>query len=222
MSPKQNHRGQFEEWAKIRINEQMLAINLRWLWLVVSIFYLFPAFGQGLTDVDAGPLNLARLQHQKTAMLTLGGWAVGNIAIGAALRGSRTGPDRYFHDMNAYWNIVNLGIASIGYFTALREAPESYTLFQSISKHYSFQKVLLFNAGLDVGYMLGGLYLQERARRGGENADRLKGFGQSILLQGGFLFAFDVVNYFISAKLDQRFDTLLSFQGNGISLTWQF
>ncbi|MEL6141610.1 MAG: hypothetical protein AAFU67_08325 [Bacteroidota bacterium] len=166
------------------------------------LFFCFLFFGtliaQSEKSVSIIDFNLSRIQHQRRAMLVLGGWAVSNIALGASLRGNATGETRYFHDMNAYWNVVNLGIAGLGYFAALREDPSALDVYGTIQKHYAFQKILLFNAGLDIGYILGGLYLTERARRGGENADRLKGFGKSIMLQGGFLFAFDLVNYFIS------------------------
>lgn len=155
-------------------------------------------------------------------MLVLGGWAVTNIGLGAALRGQHSGSEKYFHNMNIYWNVVNLGIAGLGYYTALRETPEAYTAFTTAARHYSFQKVLLFNAGLDVGYLLGGLYLTERAKRGGERADQLKGFGKSVILQGGFLFAFDLVNYFIATRADKNLEILLTSTGNGLGMSLMF
>ena len=190
--------------------------------LLVCFLITTSLFGQD-SSLDLGvDFNVARINHQKQAMLALGGWAMTNIGVSAALRGRHSGAEKYFHDMNIYWNVVNLGIAGLGYYTAMRENPEAYSAFTTAAKHYSFQKVLLFNAGLDIGYMLGGLYLTERAKRGGERADQLKGFGKSVILQGGFLFAFDLVNYYISSRADDKLEILLSATGNGLGLSFIF
>lgn len=164
--------------------------------------------------------NQQGLDHQQRAMLILGGWAVGNIALGASLRGSTSGSTRYFHEMNIYWNLVNLGIAGFGYYSSIQQDPASFDLYTSMQRHASFQKVLLFNAGLDIGYILGGLYLTERARRPNVNSDQLKGFGRSIILQGSFLFAFDLVNYFISNSRNDQLQLLSSPSGLGLSYTF--
>ncbi len=161
--------------------------------------------------------NQDRLQRQRTAMLVLGTWAVGNIASGAALRGRHTGAERQFHNMNIYWNLVNLGLATAGYLSAGKD-PASFDLFETMQAHQSFQKTLLFNAGLDVGYVLGGLYLIERSRRGTKNADTFKGFGRSVVLQGAFLFGFDLVNYFIEAGFTEQLRVFLPPSGPGVGM----
>lgn len=149
-------------------------------------------------------------------MVILGGWAVGNIALGGILRGQHQGVEREFHNMNIGWNLVNLGIATFGYISAAKSDPSALDLYTSINEHHGFQKTLLFNAGLDIGYMLGGAYLMERSKNVEKNADRLKGFGRSIILQGGFLFVFDVVNYFIFASDNDKIQPLIGmdFMGN--------
>lgn len=162
--------------------------------------------------------NEASLQHQRTAMYTLGGWAVANIGIGLALRGSSEGDTRYFHEMNALWNGVNLAIAGIGYYSITRQDPASWELAASFQKHHGFEKILLFNAGLDIGYIAGGLYLTERAKRPGVNQDRLRGFGKSIILQGGFLFVFDLVNYFIASGRDGALNLMLGATQHGLGM----
>ena len=94
--------------------------------------------------------------------------------------------------MNLAWNSVNLVIAGFGYYNALN-AGSDLTLLETFAEQKGIENILLLNAGLDVGYMLGGLYLLERSKNVGKRQDILKGFGQSIILQGGFLFAFDVI-----------------------------
>lgn len=178
-------------------------------------------YAQGL-GLDLLTFNQQSLDHQKTAMLTLGGWAVTNIAAGAVLQGSADGSMKHFHRMNVMWNGVNLAIAGLGYYTAIKSDPAAWDLATSLSKHQGFQKVLLFNAGLDVGYIMGGLYLTERAKRPDVNSDQLKGFGRSIMLQGAFLMVFDLANYFIAAGRNGDIPLLLGGTGDGLGITFIF
>ena len=178
-------------------------------------------YGQTLTD-----FNQTRLDRQRNAMLVLGTWAVGNIAAGAILQGQRTGEDQYFHRMNAYWNGINLVLAGSGLYTALTTDPSGLDFAETLRQQGRLEKILLFNAGLDVGYVLGGAYLMERAKRPDqEHPERLRGFGKSIILQGAFLFAFDLGAYFY---VHQEFDLLPGVIGSvqlgaeGIGLTWRF
>jgi len=169
-------------------------------------------------------INASRLYKQKSSMMVLGGWAAGNIILGLSLFPGRTGSDRYFHIMNAGWNAVNLGIATLGYLTAIKADPTSYDLYQTLAEQRKIQNLLLFNAGLDIGYMVGGAWLIERSRNVENNADRLKGFGQSIILQGAFLFTFDLIAYFAQAAENPKTKVILeslSFNGTGLSFTWQ-
>lgn len=176
---------------------------------LIVAFLLLMASGLAAQSTDLATLNQWRLDRQRTAMLVLGGWAMANITTGIYLRGRTTGPDRYFHTMNAAWNAVNLGIAAVGYWSSLGGDAAGSDLYTSVQQHFNLRQILLFNAGLDVGYMLGGLYLTERAKTSTKNPDRLRGFGRSIILQGGFLFAFDLVNYFIHAGQFKKFQPLL-------------
>ena len=148
-----------------------------------------------------------RIRHQKTLGLTLGGYALANIAVGSVAAGQTTGETNYFHRMNVYWNLFNLGIAGAGLLGPRKRSADGETLGAAIRQHQNMKQVLLFNAGLDVAYVVGGAYLRERGRsqRGTaglpnskpDKADQLRGYGKSVMLQGGFLFAFDMVNYFI-------------------------
>jgi hypothetical protein len=141
--------------------------------------------------------NEHRYKKQRQALTVLGGWAVLNLGTGIALQGRSEGSGKYFHQMNAGWGAVNLAIAGFGYWSVLRSDPAAMSLFNSVNEHYGFQKTLLFNAGLDVGYMIGGAYLLERAKNTApdKNPERLQGFGRSVVLQGAFLFLFDLGAY---------------------------
>ena len=152
--------------------------------------------------------NQQRLQITRIGMLTLGGWAVGNMAISGALLVHSSGPRYYFHQMNVFWNVVNLGLSGFGYYQAFTSDPTTFSLSESIQEQFGMEKLLLFNAGLDVAYLVSGFYLLERSRRNTLQAIRWKGYGQSIILQGGFLLAFDTILYLI---LHQQNSILFSF-----------
>ncbi len=159
--------------------------------IALSAFFLitYSIFGQTVE------LNSAeRRVTTQRGMAVLGGWAVGNIAIGTALSFSTQEDTRYFHQMNAAWNLVNLSIAGVGLLTTGRnDASEDFISANEIQRR--LESALLFNAGLDIGYMAAGWALLERSRRGLPDSARLSGFGSALILQGGFLFAFDLIVY---------------------------
>ena len=138
-----------------------------------------------------------RIRHQKTLGLALGGYALANIAVGSIGSGRTSGETMYVHRMNVYWNLFNLGIAGAGLVGLRNRNAGGETLGEAIKQHQTMKQVLLFNAGLDVAYVVGGAYLRERANTHPNKADQLRGYGKSVMLQGGFLFAFDLVNYFM-------------------------
>lgn len=178
----------------------------------------------GLAYLQAQDLlafNQQRLEKQRVSMMVLGGWAASNIVLGGVLASQRTGEDRYFHLMNAGWNAVNLGLAAAGYYSAVNTDPGALDLYGSMQAHYNTQKIFLFNAGLDVGYMAGGLYLMERAKNTTDRPERLRGFGKSIVLQGGFLFVFDLAAYWVQARGNKDLAPLLQgFSFDGQSIGW--
>lgn len=197
-------------------------MQTRFLFSVLLLLCCYGFLQAQQVDVNLLDFNQAGIAHQKVAMLTLGGWAVLNIGSGLALQGSADGATKHFHRMNAMWNGVNLAIAGFGYYSAMKSDPAGWDLVTSLGEHNGFQKILLFNAGLDVGYIMGGLYLTERAKRPDVNSDQLKGFGQSIMLQGAFLMVFDLANYFISSGRNGEMDLLLQSTSNGLGLTFIF
>jgi hypothetical protein len=195
---------------------------------VCLLFCLFNLSVLGICQSDKlSDFNAQRLQKQKTGMLVLGSWALGNIALSSAMLSGAKGPDKGFHQMQIGWNVVNLGIAGLGYFSALKTDPASFDLYQSIQEQHKLQKILLFNAGLDVGYVLGGAYLLERGQRVVNNAERLRGFGRSIMLQGGFLLVFDLAQFAVLSSDNAEIKTLLQQSGlqlglNGVGLNLRF
>ncbi len=149
------------------------------------------------SDMSLEIINEKRLKLNKDGMKVLGSWAAGNMIISGAGMTQSEGSVRYFHQMNLAWNSVNLAIAGLGYFGSRRD-PSAFNLKETVQEFNKFENILLFNAGLDVGYMATGAYLWERGIR--KENSRLKGYGQSLILQGGFLFTFDIIMYLASKQ----------------------
>lgn len=192
---------------------------LRFFLPVILFFSLSTAYAQSSSELLT--FNQQRLQTNKIGMLTLGSWALANIGTGAIAARQGSGSNKYFHQMNAYWNVVNLALAGFGYYGSATADPASFNLFSSMKEHYNMEKILLLNAGLDAAYIATGLYLTELAKNSTSQADRLKGFGQSIMLQGGFLLAFDTVLFFIHNSHVKQLKTILdniSFTGNSVGV----
>jgi len=144
--------------------------------------------------------SLQRYNHSTTISYILGGYAVANLAGSAIGVGQTSGERHYFHQMNLYWNAVNLGIAGLGLLGLRKQNPSTETINEAIKKNDNLKKVLLINAGLDVAYVAGGLYLNNRGNVNAEQADELHGYGKAVVVQGMFLLVFDAVNYLIAKK----------------------
>ena len=185
---------------------------MRYFFCISLLFLATLTWGQSMMLTD---FNQQRLKKQQAAMLVLGAWAVGNVGSGLALRGQTTGADRYFHEMNIGWGAINLTLAGLGYWSSMKADPGSFDLASTIAEQHKIQKILLLNTGLDVGYVLGGAYLIERSKNTTDNPERLKGFGRSIILQGGFLFVFDLATYLVHANQNKDIPKLLE----GLSFT---
>jgi hypothetical protein len=149
---------------------------------------------QGLSALDS--LHSTRLSINKTAMLTLGAWAVGNIALnGALMLNSSKQADPtpfYFQQMNVFWNVFNAGLAASGYFGAMSEPANALSLANALEQQASIERILLFNTGLDVAYIAAGAWMLERSKIDTERTALWQGYGQSLFVQGGFLLLFDV------------------------------
>ena len=128
-------------------------------------------------------------------MLGLGVWAAANLIYNGAFAGNASGSNKYFYQMNMYWGGINFGLAALGYFGSKNQ--DGLSCAQSLKKQTAVEKTFLFNAGLDVAYITGGFYLKEKAKNQNDDADRNKGFGKSIILQGSALLLFDAVMYFV-------------------------
>ena len=137
--------------------------------------------------------------------VVLGSWGAVNLIGGTAWALSSTGQTRQFNVMNAAWGGINLGIASVMIIGLKKENAKTYSLYDNIQRQAKFEKALLFNTGLDVAYVMGGLAMNYYGQLpNAKNGARLQGFGNSIMVQGGFLFAQDLVFYLLHTNNRKR------------------
>ncbi len=126
-------------------------------------------------------------------MLTLGSYAVGNFTVGGV--GYFAAQDEYtkrFHEMNVMWNTVNFGLALPGYFKAKKNAGD-WDAAEMERQQRKTQSIFLINSAVDIGYIATGIYLRGEAENRPDESDMFRGYGDSMVLQGTFLFAFDLV-----------------------------
>ncbi|HVY75223.1 MAG TPA: hypothetical protein VG890_10355 [Puia sp.] len=194
--------------------------------LMFSICFAISASGQA-TFNDS--LALSRNRLTKDAMLTLGGWAVANIASGFIIASQTHGEAHYAWQMNAYWNFINLGLAGMGYLNARRAMRQRFGLADNVKAQQSIEKLYVFNLGLDLVYITGGFYLRERGNRESKESsrDQFKGYGTSIAIQGGFLLLMDGVMIMLhhknTVRLNNRIRQLeLNAGPGGLGLIYHF
>lgn len=165
------------------------------LGLISFLMITFDGAAQGLSE-QLQSYNQERIDINKKGMLVLSGWALANMAVGGYGFFKTGGSTKYFHQMNAAWNVVNLTIGAFALQQYLQADPAAFSFSQSIEEAKSMENILLLNIGLDVGYIAAGAFLWERGIRKDNN--RLLGYGPSLILQGGFLLVFDAILYGIN------------------------
>ncbi len=139
--------------------------------------------------------NQQRHEMDKRLMLGLGSWASLNLVgsgIGWAV--STNESTKYFHQMNVMWNVVNLGLSIPGYIKAHR-GNNRLSFFETMNDQRKTETVFLINAGLDLAYISSGLLLKNKPNQDPTERDKSIGFGNSIILQGGFLLFFDWIAF---------------------------
>jgi hypothetical protein len=136
---------------------------------------------------------MERIDITRNYMTALGAWGLLNVVQGSISATNTVGPEHYFHQMSAYFNAVNVGIAAAGFLGIKKQLLKTNTLTSEIQAQRQIQKILLINSALDVGYFATGLILRNV---GIKNLNpKTQGYGGSIMLQGAFLLVYDLLQY---------------------------
>ena len=159
--------------------------------------FWFLVFTAVLRAQDLRTFNEERIKRDQALMLTLGSWASANALTGAIGWTTAKNPEmKSFHQMNVMWNAVNLGLAIPGYLRA-RNAKAVMSLSATLNEQQKTERIFLLNTGLDVAYITAGFLLRSMALHQSSKTDQLNGFGKGLILQGSFLFAFDLTAFAI-------------------------
>jgi hypothetical protein len=144
-------------------------------------------------EASAAPTTLLEsVETDLTAALLA--WSAASVVFGATLAvfGHRTERDQLvsFGRQNAAWGAIDALIAGGGVISRRRRGP--LTVEQEIKKARGLRTLLLVNAAADVGYVVGGLLIKARGRKGLKTLRMDAGDGAAIVVQGAFLLALDV------------------------------
>lgn len=173
-------------------------------------------------EINLETYRLEQTKLQRNGMYVLSGWAAANMISGAYFSSRTEGTAKYFHKMNLYWNAVN-GILAGAALYKLSHKNKAATFAEVNRQQQSMEKTLLFNVGLDIAYVIAGTLLVEKSRNNVDKRSQYKGFGNSIIIQGGFLLLFDGVLYSLfhhkGKKLDKVLEKVQITPGaNGVSM----
>ena len=158
----------------------------------------------------------------KNLMLGLGSYAVSNFVVsGIGYATSENEATKRFHEMNVMWNTVNIGLAVPGYLKAVRGGDEM-TFEEMLKVQRKTETIFLINGVLDVGYITAGLWMRKNSVNFPDQEALYMGYGNSLILQGGFLLLFDAYAYRVHHNHAKQLPILdkVSFSPtmNGLSL----
>ena len=182
---------------------------------------LFFILNYSLSAQDLFSVNAERHNLEREGMISLTAWASINITGGTAGYFLSKNPEwKYFHEMNVFWNTVNLGLGIAALARLPKEKPDlSWGLEKSRKSQRKLEKIFLINTGLDLVYIGAGLSMSLLAD-GIKNRDRMKGYGNALLLQGTYLFLFDGIEFFLHRNNGWRLfeKTEISVRPSGLGL----
>ncbi len=170
----------------------------------IKIWVLFLTSYSFISNAQLNEYNERRHDLDQKLMIGLGSWATLNV-IGSSIGWSNAPNDEIqsFHQMNIIWNTVNLGLAIPGYIRA-RRGKSDLTLSETLDEQRKTETVFLFNAGLDLAYISSGLILRSESKSDLDKSSLYRGYGNSLLVQGGFLLVFDWIAYGIHSSRSKK------------------
>lgn len=194
------------------------------LLFIFLISFSFACFAQVPTKNDLFEFNKSRNKKTRRGLQVLGGWAIANIGVSGAMYFNSKGSDQYFHQMNVMWNGVNTLIVAA---SLLPKEKNELDLNKTLSWQSNTEATFIANAALDLLYSSTGLYLTERAKTDLKHHDQFNGWGNSLIMQGGFLFLFDTAMYVIHKKNGKKLYRMMDkveigASGLGLKIGMQF
>ena len=188
------------------------------LFFCLILFFPISSFAE-IQTLDTSAFKNEFVYKKQMGLYTLGTWALTNIGLGTYGYYNSSGQNKYFHQMNVFWNFVNIGLAGYG----LANSYGSELAFDGLlDEKLNLENVLLINAGLDVLYIGSGVFM--KYKNWNKNQDRFIGYGNSLILQGSFLLVFDLGFRELLKTVENPIlqNTQLMFSPNSFSLNFYF
>ena len=158
---------------------------------------------QKINSQDSLSFHKDFYKTQQNSLLLLSSWSVGNLALSPflgnnfkVLRNNFVGDvssNDYFHQMNFNWNLINAGICGVSHFLVHRDSRKPWNLNDISNRKSKAEKSITFNMGLDILYVITGFVLNQTANESKGNLNINKGYGNSLMIQGGYLLLYDAI-----------------------------
>lgn len=158
--------------------------NSKYVLLLIGLFTIGIVSGQ-----DSLTFHNSFYKKQQQSLLLLSSWSAANLVISPILSKNLYCSNKYFHEMNFNWNLLNAGIVGLGHFLVHKDSKKPWDINGLLAKKKKTQTSLLINMGLDVVYIISGLVIKNSK----SNVSQNQGFGNSIMLQGGYLLLYDAI-----------------------------
>lgn len=172
--------------------------------LLLTIFTFIQA-SHAQTSLDE--INQTRCKHTLNGMIAFSSWTGANLIAGTVGVLTTTGETQHFFEMNLYFNAINLGLAIPGLIGAVKAKRTGLSFEKTVKEVQKIKTIYLVNGALDFTYITVGFLLREMSRNSGNDIqlkNRLAGFGNSFIVQGGFLLIYDFVEFGLHAINGKR------------------
>ena len=149
-----------------------------------------------LKSQDSTSIHDLFYKKQQQSLSLLSGWSVGNLIYSPLVTNNLFSPkttNEYFHQMNFSWNLLNIGIAGLGHIIVNKDRKKPWDMETLYDKKKKAEKSIIINMGLDLAYMVTGLLFKNNAQINTSEYSMNKGYGNSLILQGGYLLIYDAI-----------------------------
>ncbi len=173
------------------------------LFFTLFIFYLSffncqLSFSQEIWYPESFIQTQGRLN--KDGAIGLSSWGLMNAGFSGYMMTQTTGQEKNFHAMNLIWGGIDLAVGIPTFIRSYKIYKGKIQLKMDSYNPKRYLKIYSVNGWLDLAYIGAGFIVKSRASHA-TDPEMMRGFGNSIILQGSFLFTFDNVMYLLHRKL---------------------
>lgn len=182
---------------------------------IFLLLFIFTTIYASKAQTSLDEINQTRCKHTLNGMIAFSSWTGANLIAGTVGVLTTTGETQHFFEMNLYFNAINLGLAIPGLIGAVKAKRTGLSFEQSVKEVQKIKTIYLVNGALDLTYITVGFLLREMSRNNSNDIqlkNRLSGFGNSFIVQGGFLLIYDFIEFGVHAingkRLNEHWDKI--------------